>query len=225
MNFMPRRPGPLHLLGLLTLILTAGLASLWVDEHARPRNLDWVAPKPLAPDIKVPVISATAGAIAANPAVFAVILERPIFAPDRRPPPPPTPPTPPPPPDPLANIQILGIFSGTNVGILARVDDKMRRIKINEAIGPWTLKSIEGREITFVKGEENRKLRLAYARIDTPVPQAPAADAKVAAGAARPPVRSPGPLGAAQNAEDETRERIRRLNEYRAGAGLPPLPN
>ena len=213
------RPGPLQLLGLLTLLLALGLAWMWVDQRGEWRNLTWVAPKPLAPDIKVPASGGQTSAAAVNPDAFAVILDRPVFAPDRRPPPPPAPA---PPPDPLANIQIHGIFSGVNAGILARVDGKVRRVKINETVGPWTLKSIDGREVTFTQGEENRQLRLAYARLETPAPQAPQSDTTKANPASAPsPVAASG--GFLQKAEDETRERLKRRNELRASRGLPPL--
>lgn len=215
------RFGPVRLLLLLTLLLSGGLAWMWFDENAKMRNLAWVAPKALPPDIKALASPPPAGPTAGSTAPFAVILERPLFAPDRRPPPPPAPP---PPPDPLANIRIHGIFSGANAGILARVDGKLRRIKINETIGPWTLKSIDGRDITFGQGEENRQLRLAYARLDTPAPQAPAVPAPVAPASATPGQAPASPAaGAPPNQQDEARENIRRRNEIRAARGLPLL--
>jgi len=201
-SFWQRRVGPLRLLVLLNLLLAAGLAWLWVDEHAVLRSLAWVAPKALSPDITLPANSSGA----ADLAQFAVILERPLFAPDRRQPPPPAPPAPPPPPDPLANIQISGIFTGDNAGILARVEGKLRRIKLNEAIGPWTLKSIDDRDILFSQGDQDRKLRLNYAKIAPPgAPQAMP--------------------GAPQNTQDEARERLKRRNELRVSRGLPPISN
>lgn len=215
MNFGPVRFGPLRFLLLLILLLAGGLAWMWFDQHAQLRNLAWVAPKALPPDIKVPAGPPKAGAVADEASLYAAVLDRPLFAPDRRPPPPPAPPAPPPPPDPLANIQIHGIFSGANAGILARVDGKLRRIKINETIGPWTLKSIDGRDVTFAQGEENRKLRLAYARLDAPIPQAAAANA--------PAAPAPSAVSVSQQAQDEVRERLQRRNALRASRGLPPL--
>ena len=229
MSFGPVRFGPLRLLLLLILLLAAGLAGLWFDQHAQWRNLAWIAPKALPPELKVPTSPLQADATASNPAQFAAILARPLFAPDRRPPPPPPPPAAELPPDPLANIQIHGIFSGANGGILARVEGKMRRIKINETVGPWTLKSIDGRDVTFGQGNEKRQLRLAYARLDAPIPQAVEANAQPALA----PVPAPVPAlvsapvsGAAnlpQKAQDEVRERLKRRNELRASRGLPPL--
>lgn len=221
MSLHPARIGPLRLLLILTLLLAGGLAFMWFDRQAHLRNLAWVAPKALPPDVKVPVGPPKAGAVASEAALFAAIIERPLFAPDRRPPPPPPPPTPPPPPDPLANIQIQGIFSGENAGIIASIEGKTRRVKINESVGSWVLKNIADREVTFVQGDQNRKLRMAYARLDAPAPQAPAASAKP------PPVPGPPPMPVATNLpqreQDAVRERLRRRNELRASRGLPPL--
>ena len=228
MKFSLLRLGPLRFLLLLSLLLAAGLAWLWFDEHAQVRSLAWVAPKALAPDLKVPASMPQPGASASNQAAYAAILERPVFAPDRRPPPPPPPPTPPPPPDPLADIQIRGIFSGASVGILARVDGKLRRIKIDENIGPWTLKSIDGRDVTFTQGEQSRQLRLAYARLDTvaaPVVAPPVAKATVDPPNASPnaPPLAPSPTSLDQKAQEEVRDRIRRINQLRASRGIRPL--
>ena len=216
MSFWQRRVGPLRLLVLLNLLLAAGLAWLWVDEHAVLRSLAWVAPKALSPDITLPANAPGATDLAQ----FAVILERPLFAPDRRQPPPPAPPAPPPPPDPLANIQISGIFTGDNAGILARVEGKLRRIKLNEAIGPWTLKSIDDRDILFSQGDQDRKLRLNYAKLNVPVAQAPVAKPVIA-----PPGAPQAMPGAPQNTQDEARERLKRRNELRVSRGLPPISN
>lgn len=207
------RLGPVRFLLLLILLLAGGLTSLWFDKHAKMRSLEWVAPKALVPEVKIPANPSNANTTTSTPALFATILERPIFAPDRRPSPPPPPPAP---PDPLANIQIQGIFSGLNAGVLARIDGKVRRIKVNDTIGPWTLKDINGRSVTFVQGDETRQLYLAYARIDTLTPQA----------APTATVQTPGNPAAntqitRQNNEDAGRENIRRRNEIRAARGLP----
>ena len=207
---------PIRVLLLLILLSAGGLAWIWVDQAGQLRNITWPPPRPLPPEIKIPSVEAQAGAGSASD--FAQILVRPVFAPDRRPPPPPAPPAPPapiPPPDPLANIQIQGIFSGTNAGIMARVDGKVRRIKIDETVGPWALKSVEGRDVVFGQGDETRKLRLEYARLAPPVPQA----APPPAGS--PPAQGSGNAGTPQNVQDEARERLRRRNEARAARGLP----
>ena len=208
--------GPVRLLVLLNLLLAGVLAYLWVNERAQIRNVDWVAPKALLPAIAAPVNTMQATPSSSTLQYFA-ILERPIFAPDRRPPPPPTPP---PPPDPMANIQLLGTFSGNNAGVLARIDGRVSRVKINETIGPWTLKSVVGRDVTFAQGEETRQLRLNYSQLGVLAPQAAAqatAPPKLAGGGAT------SALTITQSNQDEMRDRLRRRNEIRAAKGLPPV--
>jgi len=212
------RFGPIRVLLLLILLLLGGLAWIWLDQAGQLRNVTWTPPRALPPEIKIPSTERQVGTGSASE--FAAILERPVFAPDRRPPPPPAPPAPTPPPDPLANVQVQGIFSGANAGILARVEGKVRRIKVNEAIGPWTLKSIEGRDVTFRQGEETRKLRLDYARLAPPITQAAAAAAQ-ATNPSQP--QPPVVTGLPQNIQDEIRDRLRRRNELRASRGLPAL--
>ena len=95
----------------------------------------------------------------------------------------------------------------------------MRRVKINETIGQWTLKSISGRDITFGQGDEKRQLRLAYARLDAPIPQAVVVNARPVPV----PVPVPGDVNLPQKVQDEVRERLQRRNELRAARGLPPV--
>lgn len=211
---------PVRVLLLLTALLAGGLAWLWFDQTGAMRNVNWVAPAPLKPELgKTP--GPPPDAASSNPTRYLAMLERPLFAPDRRPPPPPAPPAPPaalPPPDPLANIQISGIFSGASPGIIAQVDGKLRRVKVNEAIGPWTLKSVEGRNVTFAQGSDSRQLRLLYSRLGPPVVQAAVTNAPTGQG---PSGQPPSAMAAQQNQQDEGRERLRRRNEIRAARGLP----
>lgn len=209
-------PNPVKILLLVLTALAAALVWLWLDQSGHWRHIEWQAPAPKAPEITAP-----APLVASAGANYSVILERPLFAPDRRPPPPPAPPAPPAPPDPLANIQLRGIFSGEQAGILASIDGKVRRIKLSESVGAWQLKSIDGRQVTFVQGGQTRQLQLSYASLTTVAPAAPAAGAKPAAGA---PAAAPATgVNPAQRAQDETRDRIRRLNEARAKRGQAPI--
>ena len=210
---------PVRLLLLLTALLAGALAWLWFDQAGGLRNVGWVAPAPLKPELGK-VSSTPPNAVGSNPTQYLAMLERPLFAPDRRPPPPPAPPAAPPPPDPLANIQISGVFSGASPGIIAQVDGKLRRVKVNDAIGPWTLKSIEGRNVTFAQGSESRQLRLLYSRLGPPVVQAAAPNAP----AAQLPVGQQAGAGtSAPNPQDEGRERLRRVNAIRVANGMLPL--
>jgi len=204
---------PVRLLSSLNLIAVCGLAALWFDPSGDLRNVQWEPPAPVAPQIAQLNVAMQPAASAPNPLLYMAVLERPLFAPDRRPPPPPAPPAEPPPPDPMASVQLLGLFSGENGGVLARVEGKVRRIKLNESIGAWSLKSVDAREATFAQGEDSRKLLLAYSRLGVPAPVPVAPAAPVAASATAP---------AAQNVQDEMRARLIRRNEVRARAGLPP---
>ena len=211
---------PVRLLLLLTALLAGGLAWLWFDQSGNLRNVTWVTPAPIKPELGK-TTSTQPGAAGGNPTQYLAMLERPLFAPDRRPAPPPAPPAPPvaaPPPDPLANIQISGIFSGASPGIIARIDGKLRRVKVNEAIGPWTLKSIEGRNITFAQGSESRQMRLLYSSLGPPVVRAAVANAPAGQALSG---QAPSAMAAQQGQQDEGRERLRRRNEIRAARGLP----
>ena len=209
------RLGPVRLLVVINLLLSAGLAWMWLDEHGQWRNITWSAPAPLLPEVnQLAAAAVLTGPQAVNPGQYLAILERPMFAPDRRPPPPPDVA----PPDPLANIQLVGVFSGANGGVLARVDGVVRRVKVNESVGAWILKSVEGRSVTFAQGEQNRQIALEYSvlgeRKQLPGGQSPVAN--------RPVVSSASTV--VQQAVDEARERNRRANELRAAHGLPVIP-
>ncbi len=216
--------GPLHLLSVLNLGLALGLASLWLDPNAEPLpQIFWTAPAPVSPEIATPTVALMTDPQGGNPDAYPAILARPMFATDRRPPPPPAPPVvppPPPPPDPFASVQITGLFTGPSGGVLARVEGKMRRVKIGQSIGAWKLETVEGREATFKQGEQERKLSLAYAKLNVPLPPPAAA---VPAAILRPQAPPQNLSAIQQTQQDEQRERLRRRNELRIANGLPPL--
>ncbi len=191
------------------LALAAGLGSLWVDEHAQPRDVKWAEPAALLPDFSRAFSSTGAAPAKSNPIQYFSILERPVFAPDRKPPPPPAPP---PAPDPMADVQISAIMTGDYEGVLARVEGRMRRVKVSEGIGAWTLQSVEGRQANFVSGDSTRQLQLAFSKFGVPV-----ALARPAAGAQPTGVAAGAPI----NRQDQARDILRRRNEIRAARGLP----
>ena len=193
---------------------------------SKPKSLPlaWTPPVALPPELVKPatfVDTATGGASIANPTQYVAVLERPLFAPDRRPPPPPAPPAAPPPPDPLANIQITGIFTGDRAGIIATVDGKARRVRVNDSVGSWTLKSIVGRDVTFGLGSDIRQLRLNYSRLGPPVVQAAVSGMPPGGASTQGGQSQAAASNAVQNLQDENRERLRRRNEIRAARGLP----
>lgn len=209
-----------HALIVLNVLLAAVLAWLWVDQDGRLRDVTWAPPVAIKPDFS------TAPRASSRPprvdmSLVVATLDRPLFSPSRRPPPPVVAASaaPEPPPDPLANVLIQGLYSGAGTGgIIASVDGVSKRISINEKIGDWTLKSIEERDVKFVRNDESRVVQLLRAR-----PPAPAAIASARPiGGARPAGVSAGRV-TAQTMEDANRERLRRRNEVRAKAGLPPV--
>lgn len=202
-------------LWLLNLGLALALAWLWVDETGQPRPQVWTAPAALAPGATAAAAAPTAAA-PGNPAQYMAILDRPLFAPDRRPPPPPQPPAPPPPPDPLADLALYGVYgSGEQGGILVKSDGRLRRIRIGEGLGGWTVQSVQGRQVTLSSADETRTLFLAHVYGARPKPVAPPA----AVSPGIPPDRQ----AVQAQAMDEARERQRQNNEIRRRAGLPAL--
>jgi hypothetical protein len=210
-------PGmPVRWLLALNLALVGGLGYLWLTPEGQPRDLRWVPPAPVLPEATAHTM---AHAVGSEPDLqaFAQVVERPLFSPTRRPPPPPKPPAPPPPPDPLANVHVYGIFVGEEAGeggMLASIDGKVRRMGTNDEVAGWKIKELREREITLVKGEETRVLRLVQARPVDATRTARAAGAP--ANAARPG----GPAPGANPAADAAAERRRRVEEVRARAGM-----
>lgn len=206
---------PIRLLIAFNLVAICGLAALWFDEDGVMRNVRWVAPAPVTPQIarlNVPIQPASASP---DPLTFMSILERPLFAPDRKPPPPPPPPAELAHMDPISTVELIGLFSGENGGVLVRVEGQVRRIKLRESIGAWSLKGIAGREATFVQGDDQRVLSLNYSRFGASggVFTSKAAPTPAVAAVAR----------AANTLQSESRAFLNRRNGVRANAGLPPL--
>lgn len=103
---------------------------------------------------------------------------------------------------------------------MARVNDKVRRVRLNEPLGEWTVQSIEGREVTFARGDETRSVRLVHVF----GPQPPAAAGSPAPVAASPSIGGRPDLVSIQQQEQEAaRERLRQRNELFRKAGLPPV--
>ncbi len=191
--------------------LAVGLASLWFTPQGEPRRQPWQPPPALVPELP-----ALPQAVPPS-ADVSIIAARPLFAADRRPPPPPAAP---PQPDPLANIQLLGLLTGDYAGVIAQVDGRSRQLRLNDTLGSWTLAAVEGRRATFKRGEEERQLELAFSRLGA----APTGTSAAAATVVPAQATAPGAPTAQSSLEDARRDRLRRRNEIRARAGLPPLP-
>lgn len=201
----------------LDLLLAAGLAALWVGADGRLRNVHWNAPAAIRPDLSQP-LAQLAGRRSDDVGQLVAMADRPLFSPTRRPPPPPAPPAP---PDPLGNVQVLGIYAGSNgAGAILRVDGRIRRASAGERIGEWSLKSVDDREVTFVRGTDSRAFRMARPRGERAGAALAAAPAAPVAGT---PPAAATPMTGAQRAEEEERARLRAINEMNIRNGLPPV--
>lgn len=211
-----RLRGGYVLLG-LWLAAVAGLASMWLDSNGQLRDIVWTPPVPRPVQLELPALPAGAAGGDADVGRLVATLDRPLFSPSRRPPPPPPPPAPPKPVDPLADVQLFGVFGGNGVGgVLARFNGQLKRVKVNENIGEWTVKGVRDREVTFARGDETRVLRLAHQI----APRAPTAQVAVNPGAQGIPLDR---QAMQQQAMAEARERLRSRNEALRKAGLPTI--
>jgi hypothetical protein len=212
----------------VNLALVAGLLAFWFDSGGRLRNSAWQRPAAIKPDF-ASLLAPLATQGSDNVGQFVATLDRPLFSPSRRPPPPPSPVVVPP-PDPLANIQLFGVYSGPDGGgIIARVEGKMRRAAINDKIGEWTISKIADRDVTFVRGGERRVVSLVRGKASgsTVAPAVPAPVSQIIPGQPKPGRPSEEErmrtMTAAQRIEEDERERLRYLNELNAQNGLPPI--
>ena len=111
-------------------------------------------------------------------AVFAIPLsklsmtrDRPIFSPSRRPPPLPAPPAVVKLPEPARPAEpehpplvLVGTVAGEDSGIAVFVEnatENIVRLRVNESHQGWILRSIQGREVTLLKGRKSDVLALA----------------------------------------------------------------
>ena len=222
---------PMSTLLAVNAALAVGLVALWFEPSGQVRGIAWTAPAPVVPDITT-MADGTLQKSAADVSRFLAVLDRPLFSPNRRPPPPPAPvaAAAEPEPDPLANIQLQGVYSTGDGrgGIFARVDGKDRRIAMGTALGGWTVKSIDGLNVTFARAGDARVVRLAPAKLATIAPT-PALRAAPAAGqgpaTTGPAAGGDSVLSQKQEQEDRLRARLERMNAARAANGLPPLPS
>lgn len=160
------RKSTVKLLAFINMVLAAALTWMWFDAQGHLKNTHWAVPAVRPADFAgmLPKVERPQGGEVGR---FMATLDRPLFSPTRRPPPPVivTVPPPPPPPDPLNNTQLLALIVGPHSGaIVARVDGKVRRVRLNERIGDWTIQSVKDRDVTFARGNETRVVRLDRAR-------------------------------------------------------------
>lgn len=198
------KPTPLRtvLLSLLLLCASTGLAWLWLDLDGHIKNSRWHKPAPLPAVVPAMAILEPAG-IGYDEATLSLIIEKPLFALDRKVPPPPAPPPPPPPPPPpdaLKDAHLFGLIAGEQGFVIVRAEGKVRNVKLNDTIGDWTLKNIQERTAQFERNNEQRVLTLEYAKLGVPV--------NVAAPLPTDPTQANGAPSAGTNTDiDERRKR------------------
>lgn len=180
----PIRIPLLRLLLAADLLLACALALLWLPAQQRQRALHWQAPAAQAAQLSDPgqrLPARTPLPVGS----FLATLERPLFSPSRRPPPPVLA-VAAPEVDPLDAIVLQGLYQAADGGgIFARVEGRDRRIALGSAIGPWTVHSVLGAEVTLRRGAQTRVLRLRPAQLDGAAPAS--AQAQTGAPAAPPP--------------------------------------
>ncbi|QNP49961.1 hypothetical protein [Diaphorobacter aerolatus] len=218
-----------RILGILILLLTLGLAAMWLKPDGSLRNVVWTPPQAVMPDLQFadPLPSS---ASKVDVGLFVETLERPLFSPSRRPPPPPPPKEEEkkaPPPDPFAGIHVFGLYGGGDSpsGMLAKVEGKVRMVAINDKLGAWTFKSIDDRDAIFESNGETKKLPLLTAKpapVPKPVVAGGAPDGQAPQNSGNIPVDASAEERRAAM-EEAQRERLRRRNEIRARAGARPV--
>ena len=120
------------------------------------------------PDAGPPVGNAV---LAVSLAKLSVTRERPIFSPSRRPPPPPAAPSivklmePAKPAEPeQPPLVLVGTVAGEDSGIAVFVEQSTEntvKLRVNEGHQGWILQSVQGREVTLLKGRKSSILALA----------------------------------------------------------------
>lgn len=215
----------LPLLVLINLALLGMLLSLWLTRDGRIRPVHWQPPEPLAVTLDGRVRVPHTGVDLAR---YAATLERPLFAPSRRPPPPPQPQKV---TEVMPTVRVLAIYgalapsgaasaAAAGAGAIARVDGAVRRLRVGDRIGNWSVEQIGRAEVVLSQGSERQSFALHRGKADddSGVPKS-AASASVGAG--NPSVSSRPALDAARR---EAIAQIRAMNARRARSGLPPLP-
>ena len=212
---------PLLLAGNVALALW--LAWLWVTPAGQVKGVQWQQPAPLPPaldgDTPLPETGVDTGRYVAT-------LERPLFSPSRRMPPPPQAASAPPVIDSPPDIRVLGLYGssadGAVGGMVARIDGQVKRVKVGDAVGRWTLKALRPGEAVLSMGDSEQVYPLRRAAADEP-PASSIADNAGPAGAPSAP-RAPAVDPMRQRQIEEARANVRRINALRARSGLPPVP-
>ena len=169
---------PSLLAGTVAVLMLSAVLSQWQDADAPVAT-----PVPrAAPGAATVPASKTMAAITLDPAEEAIVLERPLFSPTRRPPPPPPssatatggaatkPSVPEPPP---MNFTLVGIVRDrtSSLALLQPTNGKrVMSLRAGQALDGWMLVSIGTDSASFRSGAAVRELALDYRRAPPPLP-------------------------------------------------------
>lgn len=179
-------------------LMAALLAALWLAPGPLAALRHWQAPAPQAPkldDVQAALLHANPTAGAAYP----VVLARPLFEPTRSPSAKaPTATVPTPAPSAIEQAKLQGVVAGPTLsGVMLEEGGQSRFVRVGEAVGDWTLHSVQGRQARFVRRGQQRVLDWAAPAGESAAP-APAKAGQTAARAAPPTAqRAPAPAPAA----------------------------
>jgi hypothetical protein len=213
----------LPVLLVLNLGLLAWLASMWLTPDGRLAGVHWQPPSALKPSLDgglpLPATGVELGRYVAT-------LERPLFMPSRRPPPPPQAAAAPVVVDTPPDVRVLGLYGtrgeGATGGMVARIDGQVKRVRVGDAVGRWTLKELRPGEAVLASGDSQQVYPLQRA---APGELASAPVTDNAAPAAAPSAPRPAALDPMRQRQiEDARANVRRINVLRARSGMPPVP-
>lgn len=210
----------LPLLGLLVLALAGLLAWQWVTPEGQWAGVRWQPPAALRPSLDGTAALPSTGVELGR---YVATLERPLFVSSRRPPPPPPVAAAPVVVDTPPDLRVLGLYgrrgeAAGEGGMIARVDGQVKRLRLGDSVGRWTLKELRPGEAVLALGDTQQVYPLRRALPDDP----PAAADNAAS--APPAARGAAANPMVQRQIEEARQNLRRINALRARNGMPLLP-
>lgn len=211
---------PIGVLLAVNLALAAALAFLW-QEPARHR---WVEPEPVRPVLDEAVAAAAPEAV--DVSRYRETIERPLFAPNRRPASrEATAEAAGPAVDLARDVQLLGLYgAGGKGGAIVRNKGKLERVPYGGRIGEWTIEGEEGRGARLVRSDGQRQ-QLQMALNSAPPPAAasaqekgpgPASAAAAVGSAGGSQETQPPRRAAAPRVQEDEVQRQQRIEELRA---------
>lgn len=153
-----RRYTTIQKLWLISVLLGAGLAWLWLWPSQRPI---WKSPAPYLQDIQAmqPQVPHLADDWHTWQNLILEAQERPLFILSRRLPPPPPKEEPPAQTDRWDRVTLLGTYaSGKNAGAFLLVDGQPLRLLQGQDLDGWTLRTVQPSSIEVARGDKKRQL-------------------------------------------------------------------